>query len=740
LKTETLVKELVLLGGGHSHVVVLKMLAMNPIPGLQVTLISPEYRTPYSGMLPGLVAGHYSEDDIHIDLVPLARFAGVRFLEDRVISLDTTGRRVITERHPPLNYDVLSIDIGITPSLTGVEDEADVIAVKPISEFLQKWRRFQQEVRAERAGDIAFVGGGAGGVELCFAVHQYLQAQLQNTTIHRVPRLHLVADSETPLTSHNNSVQQSVLHHLSQRDIQFHRDFRVVKVLDKTLISTREQRLQMDAIFWITQASAQPWLAESGLDVDDTGFVLTTDTLQSINHPEIFAVGDTGHVSKYPRPKAGVFAVRQGKPLYENIKRFVLGKKTKGFKPQKHFLSLVTTGGQYAIASRGAYKLEGGWVWLWKNWIDRRFMSRFSELPEMIPAPKNGLLAEVNDQMRCAGCGSKVSSDILTEVLRELGEQDANTTVTMGINQMDDAAVVEITPGKALIQTVDAFRSFIDDPFVFARISVLHAVSDIYAMGAEPKTALMQVSLPYANPQVMKSNLRQLMAGTLHQLHAEGITLIGGHTNEAAELSLGFTINGEGDKTALMTKAGLRQGDKLILTKSLGSGALFAADMQYRAKGNWINDALKMMLRSNGDAARIARQFSASACTDVTGFGLAGHLYEMLTASGKNATLSLAALPLLAGTREVLQNMKITSTLHASNRQITRVIARPYATDKHCYEVLFDPQTSGGLLIAVNENDAVPCVTALRQAGYQDAGIVGEVTQESMEPVIEVSG
>ncbi len=730
MQASPIAKELVLLGGGHSHVQVLRSLGMNPIPGLQITLVSPSVKTPYSGMLPGVIAGHYREEEIHIDLVPLCRFAGARFIRSRVTGLDPYMQSITCEGRPDLSYDVVSIDIGITPSVDDIPGASgNVIPVKPIDQLLNRWDAFFERVLSTEVLNVAFVGAGAAGVELCLAAHYRLRKELAITGRSVLPNYHLFHDGPTLLKDYPRAVQKICQDTLASRNIQIWPEFRVNNIKrntqnSKTLYSTRMEEVSVNEIFWATAASSQSWLADTGLQLDEAGFIEVEDTLQSTSHSNVFAVGDIAHVTKYPRPKAGVYAVRQGPPLTENLRRLLLGGRTRSFKPQSKFLSLISTGDKSAIAHRNGFRVKGEWVWKWKNWIDQRFMKRFSELPLMKSEAPTGLLKAFDQQMQCGGCGSKVGAELLNGVLDELGvaQQDG------GIR--DDAAVCEVSPGELMLHTVDSFRSFVDDPYLFAQISVTHALSDIYAMGGRPVSALAVVTVPFAKPDITRNLLRQLISGAVRQLKEDGVELVGGHTSEGMELSLGFAVNGVVEKKALLTKSGMQTGDSLILTKPLGTGTLLAADMQHQAKGEWIDQMLNIMKQSNHQALDTISGYDATGCTDVTGFGLAGHLMEMINASERGVILDLDALPVMEGAVQVISQLGIRSTLHDSNRAI--VTSMPNIAHAS-FELLFDPQTSGGLLVSMPSDHARTCIAALKDAGYDHARVIGSVTSENQE-------
>lgn len=372
-----------LVGGGHSHVEVLKRFGTTPLPGVRLTLISRGADTPYSGMLPGVVAGHYSRDEAHIDLEALARFAGARAIFEEATGLDLESRRVHVRGRPSISYDLVSLDIGSTPSVKIPGSLAHAVPVKPIDRFLSHWDAMRERLHSASARTrIAVVGGGAGGVELILAV-QYRMRRLFEREGRTLPAFeyHLFTSSDTILPTHNRAVRKMFLQTLRERGIVVHAGYAVVEVMPRRLRMADGAMHEAEEILWTTEAAAAPWLADSGLAVDESGFVQVTTTLQSVSHPDVFAAGDVASMSESPRPKSGVFAVRQGPPLARNLRRALLGQPLGPYRPQRHFLALITTGDTLAIASRGSLALRGRWVWRWKDWIDRRFMRRYSGLP-----------------------------------------------------------------------------------------------------------------------------------------------------------------------------------------------------------------------------------------------------------------------------------------------------------------------------------------------------------------------
>ena len=299
--------------------------------------------------------------------------------------------------------------------------------------------------------------------------------------------------------------------------------------------------------------------------------------------------------------------------------------------------------------------------------------------------------------------------------------------------------MVRVPPGKAIVQTVDFFRAFIDDPWLFGRIAANHALGDIFAMGAEAQSATAIVTVPPGLESKVEDTVFQMMAGAVSVLNAAGCALVGGHTGEGRELALGFAINGLIDETLanVMQKGGMRPGDVLILTKPIGTGTLFAAHARLQAAGRWIDAALESMQVSNRAAVPCLAAHGATACTDLTGFGLLGHLVEMTRASGVDAELELSALPLLDGAVDTVA-AGILSSLQPANVRLRRALRDPEAfVDHPRYPLLFDPQTAGGLLASVPAEAAEACLAELRGLGYPQAVRVGRILAqgEALEPI-----
>jgi selenide,water dikinase len=752
MKTDIpVLKDIVLVGGGHAHVSVLRMFGMKPMPGVRLTLITRDIHTPYSGMLPGYIAGHYDFDDVHIDLRPLARFAGARLYHGEADGLDPGERLVHVPGRPPVHYDLLSINTGSRPRTIDVPGALEyALPVKPIDRWLRDWEALQTRVLNSQ-GDfrLLVVGGGAGGVELALSTQHHLKGRLRNQGI-QASRLHyeLLTDGPEILPTHNAGVRRRFMRVLGERGIAVQLNSKVVNLQPNGVRVESGDFHPADAVLWVTDAAAPAWPGKSGLAVDKAGFIAVDRELRSVSHPEVFAAGDIASLPE-PRPKSGVFAVRQGPVLTENLRRAVTGRPLKPYRPQKRFLGLISTGDRYAVASRGNWSWESRLLWTWKDWIDRRFMQRFNALPEMEQesGPDLGNIADADAirelstlAMRCGGCGAKVGSTVLSRVINRLPAQRRDD-VLIGLDSPDDAAVFEVPPGRVMVQSVDYFRAFIDDPYTFGRIAANHALGDIFAMGAEVQSALAIATVPYGRERIVEQTLSELLSGALDTLAPTGAVLAGGHSSEGAELAFGLTVNGLIAKNALLRKGGMQPGNALILTKPIGTGTLFAADMRGKAKGRWIDGAIQSMLVSNQAAAACLYRRGATACTDVTGFGLLGHLVEMTRASDVDVRLELEAVPLIDGAEQTVA-AGILSSLQPQNLRLRRAVRNPEALSTHTrYPLLFDPQTAGGLLASVPADAAPACVDELHELGYPYAVIIGRVEPRTTEAApIQVIG
>jgi len=724
-------RDVVLLGIGHTNAHVLRMWRMKPPPGGRLTCVSSYPVGTYSGMLPGVLAGEYPQEQMEIDLVRLCAAAGARLVIDEVCGLDRARQALLFADRAPVPFDVLSIGIGSVPTYRNVAviDGTRLVPVKPMQTFLERLDDRLRQAVDERRGSalrVAIVGGGAGGVELALCLPAHLRMRMSDQ-----PRIEhtLISADEELLPGSAEGTARRVERILTQRGVRMVTGRRVTHVDGGQLAFDDGTVIDADLILWLTGAAAPPLLATLGLPTDARGFLLTADTLQTTAGDPIFAVGDTGTIEGLPTPKAGVFAVRQGPVLWENIARTLAGGTLESYRPQRGFLKLLNTGDGRAIGEWKGVSFEGAWCGRLKHGIDSRFMRMYQDYTPM--RMSHGDITTSATGMRCAGCGGKVGASVLSRALARL-DVPPSAHVLLGLAASDDAAVVVPPGGHPLAVTVDFFAAPFDDAYLVGRIAALNATSDIFAIGAVPFGALAAVTLPIGQARQQEALLYELLAGSLHEFRKMPATLIGGHTIEGPQLTVGFTILGSLTIGAPRTKAGLRAGDQLVLTKPLGTGVLLAAHMRARCRWRWFGPLVASLLVSNGPAAACLDEFEVAGLTDVTGFGLAGHLLESLRASHVAARLRLAAIPLLPGVVELIGE-GLESTLAPSNREVEAEIeSGPEATGPS-YQVLFDPQTCGGLIMGVPPAHVRGLIERLTSLGYPQACVIGEVVPASAD-------
>jgi len=366
-------KHLLLIGGGHAHVLVLEAFARKPEPELSITLVSRDRLTPYSGMLPGHLAGIYTRDEIHIDLKRLADACGARLVLDEAVGFDRAARRVRLKGGEALAYDILSVDIGITPDLSGIAGaEEHALAVKPIGSLLEKWDRLVERALAPNGPRrFAIVGGGAAGICLAFAARAFFTARISDPI-----EVSLIAASEA--SAINAGMRRRIARALKHRRIVVHAEDAAVRIDQDGVTLASGRFVPTDAVLVSTHAAPSSVLATTDWAKDESGFLAIGTTLQILNDDAVFAAGDCTTMVAHPRPKAGVFAVRQGPVLARNLRRAVRGEALEAYIPQRDHLLLIATGDGRAIGGRGRLlAFQGRLAWRLKDFIDRRFMRQF---------------------------------------------------------------------------------------------------------------------------------------------------------------------------------------------------------------------------------------------------------------------------------------------------------------------------------------------------------------------------
>ncbi len=708
---------------------------MSPRAGVRLTLVLDRPEAVYSGMVPGFVAGAYDAEDLTIDVARLGRRAGARVVLAAAVGVRGRDKRIDLDGRPALAYDLASLNVGSQVrglEVPGAREHA--LATRPVGRFVSAIDGRVAAARRQARGRpprIVVVGAGAAGIELAFAVRARLGALgSEDSPV-------VVADGLGEiLAGYPHRVAQLALEAAWSRQIDFRLGKWIRRVAPDAVELDGGERVAADLVLWAAGAAAPAFLAAGDLPHTDRGFLRVLPTLQVDGHPELFAAGDCAELKDDPWiPRAGVYAVREGPVLLHNLRAALAGARLRRYRPQRQWLSLIGLGDGTALGSRGRIVVQGRWVWRLKDRIDRRFVAKFSFADDSSPAMAVGHEAMATT---CGGCAAKVAPSALARALARLVRPPPPPAVVVGLDQADDAAVLRLADGSLQVVTVDAFPAFTDDPWVVGRAAAVNAASDVFAKGAEPRYALAWVVVPEAHGAEAEETLHQALAGAQAAFAPMGVTLVGGHSMIGSRLAVGFAVLGGArpDEPPLL-QSGLCPGDRLLLSKPLGTGVVFHADMRGRAPGRSLAAALDSVVRDNRAAARVARSFGARACTDVTGFGLAGHLGNLLRASRASAEIDVSALPALPGALALVAK-GVRSTFHQQNVDALAggIFAPPRVERLAEFALLFDPQTCGGLLFGVPEAGAAETVHALREAGDTHAAEIGVVHPARQDRVL----
>jgi len=706
------------------------MWRMHAIEDTRLTVISDFNIATYSGMMPGVLAQQYPPGRMQIDLVRLCAATGARLVTGEVTEIDTTARRVIMADRPAVPYDALSIGVGSRPvplpgSSTPPPGAPPVVPIKPMQTFLTRLQQQLEELPADCRQKLRVViaGAGAGGVEIAFCLRPFVESVLPTAQL----EVAIVGAGDDVLGSFAISrTRQLVRNEFEKRNIQCVMGQRITALSDKAVVLQGGGEAAADLVILATGARSPAVLKCASLPRDDRGFLLVRPTLQSTGDDHVFVVGDSGTLVENPPPKAGVYAVRQAPVLWQNLQRLLRGKPLQHYRPQSGFLSILNTGDGRGIAEYKGFALHSKWCFKLKDAIDGAFMDKYQNVE---PMPMTAPEPATDQQMRCVGCGGKVGGNVLRTAIERLQPQEAGKApqLTHGLSAADDTAVIQPVSGFDITATTDFFTAPIDDPYLMGRIAALHAASDIYASGGQPVAALAMAVLPVGPVQQQQQMLYEILSGATAEFAAMQTSLAGGHTIEGAALTIGFSIIGNQPAGRILAKSQLSPGDALVLTSPLGTGVLLAAHMRAECPADAYAAAMQCMLQSNQQAAALFEEFKIAACTDVTGFGLAGHLLEMLNASDVSATLHLRDVQFITGAAALAADGIASTLLPANQENEIQITVEQSLRKTPEYNLMFDPQTSGGLLIAAPPARADEFVARLKQAGYDHAAIIGQV-------------
>ena len=716
--------DLVLIGGGHSHLSVLMKLSKRPINGNRITLITNEIDTPYSGMIPGYIEGIYSWRDSHIDLYRLCLKLNVRFIHAEVERVSAHEKEIYFKDRPKIKFDVLSINTGIQSNNREIKGAAKYcLPVKPISKlannFLNKITNFKS---------IAFIGGGAGSVELALAIKKRF------LNINQDIKITIITGKRGLLSTFPQKTKLTSLKTLEKFKIDIIEYKRVLEVKPKQIILSDKSLLKIDKAILSTNSMTPKWLAKSDILLTKDNYILVNKSFQT-NYKYVFASGDVIDFNNQNLKKAGVFAVRSGKPLAINIKQFILGKKLVEYKFNKNYLALIGTSKRSAIATKYNLTFNSRFFFYLKKYIDQNFIKKFSDFrirkKFTLDALKTDVLnifvkhkekiTDENDIMQCKGCAAKVPLNALKQAL----PKDIVST-------SEDAVSV---PGQPeLYQTVDMISSIITDPFLLGKIAANHSISDMVSVNSKITSAMMILQLPLSKTEINSRDLEQVLLGANEIFKTIDCPLIGGHTmiGKDKDPIIGFSILGQKQKKIKIMKnrRKIKTKDLLILTEKIGSGLIFAGINNYLIDSHFQTDVIKQMIKGNLNFGKISNQLNILSMTDITGFGLANHLLNLIKRDNSKTGLTIYPnkIPLFEGVNECL-NKDIKSSLFKSNYDIAQkdII---YKRDKSKLDnILYDPQTVGGIAFIIPQEEKYKHFKVLKENNikFTEIGFVNNI-------------
>ena len=698
---------LVLAGGGHTHALLLHRWAMNSKlkPSGMITLVNQSSTTVYSGMFPGVVAGKYKIDEILIDVRTLAAQAGISFVKAEIDGIDLKKKKLLLVGRPEIEYSLLSINIGAKSNFNAKSlnrsEKKLAVPIKPFSESLKFI--IEQDVYKDDSSAPPFViiGAGFAGIEIAFSLRK------------RWPKRSIQLKLKP-----GRKLEKNILKTTNELNIEIIKENPPVEY--PALICTGNKSFE--------------WIKYSGLPIDQDGRILTKNTLQVFNFPELFAVGDCGVIKDHPRPCSGVWAVRSAKPLAKNLESISKGLKLKEWKPQRKAIQLLDI--NYVNKKSKAFiswsqLMIGPFDFLsrLKESIDKKFVSKFYLIKD-----RDSEMFSEKEMIKCRGCAAKLAFTPLRSALNKLDLIESSTD--------DSINVATLNSSKNLIQSVDGFPSLISDPWLNGRLLAFHSCSDIWACGGSVISAQSVVNLPSLPNNLQEELLFQVLEGINSALTIQGAKLIGGHTLESRKMSeepfaLGIesslTVNGIIDhKEHFWSKGGMKKGDQILISRSLGTGIIFSAFMNGQIKPYIIDSVLQEMNKSQHETVNFINQLTninphikiVNACTDITGFGLLGHLSEMLESTNIDQLkmnleplkiiLELDNIPVYDGVKELLDK-GFESTLSPANEIFLKnnkenkdlrfeFISNVFTSNESFYnnmlKILVDPQTCGPLVIS----------------------------------------
>ena len=681
---DNLSKQLVLVGGGHANVQVLKKLSMNRIKGLHIILINDQYEAIYSGMTPGYIHKDFSKEEISIDLQRLCFNAGATFIKDKVVKIETNNQKLELQKLHSINYDLLSINTGSISNTKkiNIKNSSKCFFVKPISSLVKRLGQIDQIIKNTKCR-IAIIGGGVASYELAFSLIRRYKDPLDITIFGKKIL------KEINLNQKTKNKLRAIAKKLGIKEFSGE----VVSVSETCLTLKNGEKIDCNFFLLSTGANIEQWLLESNLNKDQSGFITVDKNLLSTNQKNIFVTGDACSIKNNIRAKSGVMAVRQGEVLKENIFLKLTGKKLIKYRPQKNWLYIIGTYENYALLNYFFLSFHAQWCWKLKVWIDKSFISKFKFVDYQNMSKNNFELANLKDiKMYCQGCGSKVSKSTL---INYLGKTNNNIDLA-------DSSIIKNKSLK-ILQTIDHIKLFSSlNPFDFGKISYLHSQNDILAAGGIVKSLSVSIGVPFSENFIEQFYLEYFMEGIKSEADKDECVISSGHSYQSRESGITLTLNGEIESNTSKNLA--KDGDLIYLSKPLGTGYLLAAyfnnsEMLSSDDFKKIMENLKM---GNLFTVNSARSSGSHAMTDISGYGLSSHLIDICLSSGLSTELKINKNILINSNLNLLKLFK--STGFKNNYKSTSKFIE--VSESHPLKnILYDPQTNGPMLIAIEKKN-----------------------------------
>ncbi len=679
-------KQLVLIGGGHANVQVLKKLCMNNIKGLHTILISEHFEATYSGMTPGYIHKDFSKEEISIDLQRLCFNAGATFIKDKVIKIETNYQKLELQNLPSIHYDLLSINTGSISNTKGIniKNSSRCFFVKPISLLVKNLSQIDKIIKNKKS-KIAIIGGGIASYELAFSLLRRYDNNLEITILGK----NIL--KEKNLNKKTKKYLNKISNHLNIKELSEE----VVSISETYLTLKNSFKFTCDLSLLASGADIETWLSKSNLNKDKNGFIAVDDNLLSTNDKSVFVTGDASSIENKFRPKSGVMAVRQGEVLKENIFYKLTGRSLVKFRPQKNWLYLVGTYKNYALLNYFFLSFHGRWCWKLKEWIDKGFIKKFKFTNNIGMTKKNLELEKPkNIKMYCQGCGSKVSKNTLVNFLNA---ENLNP-------ELSDSSIIN-NNSLSLLQSIDHIKLFTSlNPYDFGIISYLHSQNDILSSGGSVQTISVSQALPFSEGKIENFYMEYFMKGIKSESIKDDSVIVSGHSYQSKEPGITITMNGVFEKQ--ISKNQGQENDLIYLSKPLGTGYLLAA---YFNNSDFLSsidfqNLLKWMKKGNSKASEISKSFNSNIVTDISGFGLGSHLSDICKSSKLSAEIKLNEEILINKNIEILENFQSTGF---ENNYSSSVNDISISDSNKLKNILYDPQTNGPLLLSIHKKDQI---------------------------------